>query len=154
MKRTSIPLLIGVGVFLTLAVFIVVRGFYGHMMAIPATVSLPMWAVAVLCGGLAWKVYSAKKDKSFGIGLDTSQLNPLTVAQFLVVGKAAAWTGTIVGSAYLGIALYVCPRVGELASASNDSVGVASAVLGGLAMAVAGVVLERHCEVPPPSDTA
>ena len=74
--------------------------------------------------------------------------------QFLLVGKASAWTGAIVGGAYAGIAVYVLPKAGELVAASGDVAGVVSSALGGAAMCVTGVVLERHCEAPPPPDGA
>lgn len=154
MKKTSISALLGIAVFITLAVFILTRGFYGSMMSIPTTVSITLWGMSILCAGLSWKVHKAKDDDSHGIGLDRSQLNPMTIAQFMLVGKASAWTGTIVGAAYLGIALYVVPMSGQTAAAQEDLTGVVTSVLGGLAMAVSGVILERHCEVPPPTDGA
>ncbi|AKE39942.1 Hypothetical protein NG00_01798 [Corynebacterium camporealensis] len=152
MKRTSIGALIGAGVFVAAAAAILTTRFYGSMLAIPATVSITLWVMAVVCGVLTWKVRSAKEEDAHGIGLDNSQLNPLTILQFMLVGRASAWTGAIVGGAYVGIAVYVIPRASELVAASNDLVGVISSALGGLAMSVAGVVLERHCEVPPPTE--
>ncbi|MFH0411578.1 DUF3180 domain-containing protein [Corynebacterium sp. L4756] len=154
MKKTSIPALVGIAVFITLAAYILTRGFYGSMFAIPTAVSITLWAMAILCGGLTFKVRKAKGEDAHGIGLDRSQLNPLTIAQFMLVGKASAWTGAIVGSAYLGIALYVVPMSGQIAAAADDLIGVVTSVLGGLAMAIAGIILERHCEVPPPTDGA
>ena len=123
------------------------------MLAIPATVSISLWAMALVCVLLTLKVRGAKDDEH-GIGLDNSQLNPMTIAQFLLVGKASAWTGAIVGGAYAGMAVYVVPRAGELVAAAGDLAGVVTSALGGVAMCIAGVVLERHCEVPPPSDGA
>ncbi|MDY5840263.1 MAG: DUF3180 domain-containing protein [Corynebacterium camporealensis] len=152
MKRTSIGALIGAGVFVAAAAAILTTRFYGSMLAIPATVSITLWVMAVVCGVLTWKVRSAKEEDAHGIGLDNSQLNPMTILQFMLVGRASAWTGAIVGGAYVGIAVYVIPRASELVAASNDLVGVVSSALGGLAMAIAGVVLERHCEVPPPTE--
>ncbi|MEX3514773.1 MULTISPECIES: DUF3180 domain-containing protein [unclassified Corynebacterium] len=148
MKRTSIGTLVGVGLFVAAAAAILTGRFYGSMLAIPATVSITLWVMTALCLGLAWKVRQAKNDD--GIGLDRTQLNPLTIAQFMLVAKASAWTGTIVGGAYAGIACYVVPNAGRLAAASDDLTGVLASALGGLAMAIAGVVLERYCEVPPP----
>lgn len=152
MKRTSIGALISAGVFVAAAAAILTTRFYGSMLAIPATVSITLWVMAVVCGVLTWKVRSAKEEDAHGIGLDNSQLNPMTILQFMLVGRASAWTGAIVGGAYVGIAVYVIPRASELVAASNDLVGVVSSALGGLAMSVAGVVLERHCEVPPPTE--
>lgn len=153
MTRTSISALVGVALFVAAAAAILTTRFYGSMLAIPATVSISLWAMAVVCGVLTLKVRGAKDDEH-GIGLDNSQLNPMTIAQFLLVGKASAWTGAIVGGAYAGMAVYVVPRAGELVAASGDLAGVVSSALGGVAMCVAGVVLERHCEVPPPTDGA
>lgn len=152
MKTTSVGVLLGTAAFVAAAVAIVMPVAYGRMFAIPATVSLSLWGMAVVCAVLALKVRAAKKDEAHGIGLDRSQLNPLTVANFLLVGKASAWTGTIVGAAYAGMCIYVVPRAGELVAAAADAPGTIASALGGAAMAVAGVVLERHCEVPPPTD--
>src|SRR5699024_4394034 len=137
----SVAVLSVVAVFITLPVFILTRGFYGSMLAVPTTVSITLWAMAILCAGLAWKVHKAKGEDAHGIGLDRSQINPMTIARFMLVGKASAWTGTIVGAAYLGMALYVVPMAGQIAAAADDVTGVVSSVLGGLAMAVAGLIL-------------
>lgn len=153
MKRTLISALVGVALFVAAAAAILTTRFYGSMLAIPATVSISLWAMALVCVLLTLKVRGAKEDEH-GIGLDNSQLNPMTIAQFLLVGKASAWTGAIVGGAYAGMAVYVVPRAGELVAAAGDLAGVVASTLGGAAMCVAGVVLERHCEVPPPTDGA
>ena len=153
MTRTSISALIGTALFVAAAAAILTTRFYGSMLAIPATVSISLWAMALVCVLLTLKVRGAKEDEH-GIGLDNSQLNPMTIAQFLLVGKASAWTGAIVGGAYAGMAVYVVPRAGELVAAAGDLAGVVASTLGGAAMCVAGVVLERHCEVPPPTDGA
>lgn len=154
MTRTSIPGLLGAAAFMAAALAIVTPSLYGRMYSIPATVSLTLWGMAVVCGALAWKVHAVKEKDKYGIGLDRSQLNPLTIMNFMLVGKASAWTGAIVGGAYLGIAIYVIPHAGELVAAAEDLPGVIAAALGGVAMSVAGVVLERQCEVPPPTDRA
>lgn len=152
MTKTSIAGLVGTAVFMALAAVILTSRFYGMMQSIPPTVSVTLWLMTVICGVLAWKVYNAKKEDSYGIGLDNSQLNPMTITQFMLVGKASAWTGAIVGGAYVGIAAYVIANASHLIAAQEDLVGVISSALGGAALSVAGVVLERHCQVPPTSD--
>ena len=155
MQRTSIGAVIGAAVFMAAAAAILTSRFYNSMVAIPPTVSVTLWAMAVVCGVLAWKVHKAKTHPDqHGIGLDSSQLNPLTIARFLVVGKASAWTGGLVGGTYGGVAIYIIPRVGQLAAAGDDLTGVVFSVLGGAAMATAGIILERHCEVPPNSEAS
>lgn len=150
MKRTSVTALTATGGFVAAALAILTWGFYGSMMTIPATVSVTLWAMAIVCVFLALRVRDRKEDGR--IGMDRSQLNPVTAAQFLLIGKASAWTGAIVGGAYLGIGTYVLPKSGELLAAADDLPGVIASALGGLALAAAGVFLERNCEVPPPTD--
>lgn len=152
MTKTSIAGLVGTAVFMALAALILTSRFYGLMQSIPPTVSVTLWIMTVICGVLAWKVYQAKKDDAHGIGLDNSQLNPMTVTQFMLVGKASAWTGAIVGGAYTGIAAYVVMNSSQLVAAQEDVFGVVTSALGGAALSVAGVILERHCQVPPTSD--
>ncbi len=154
MKRTSIKSLLAAGAFVLAAAAIVTPTLYGRMYSIPASVSVTLWLMTVVCLVLAWKVRAAKRDGARGIGLDNSQLNPLTVANFMLVGKASAWTGTLVGAAYAGVGTYVVRHFSDLVAASEDAWGVAACVLGGLAMAAAGVFLERQAEVPPPPDAA
>lgn len=151
MKRTSLGALIGVGVFMAAAAAILTTRFYGSMMAIPVTVSATLWLMVVVSLGLTWKVDKAT-DEDHGIGLDNSQLNPMTIAQFMLVGKASAWTGAIVGGLYAGVAVYVIPNAGTLVAASDDLAGVLASAVGGIAMSAAGLRLERHCETPPPPD--
>lgn len=154
MNRTDFRALIGVAVFVVAAFAIVTPALYGRMFAIPASVSLTLWIMAAVCVILALKVRAAKDEDAHGIGLDNSQLNPLTVMNFMLVGKSSAWTGAVVGAAYAGIATYVLPNAGELVAASSDVPGVLLCVTGGIAMAAAGLYLEKHCEVPPPTDGA
>ncbi|MBK4147144.1 DUF3180 family protein [Corynebacterium macginleyi] len=151
MKRTSLAALIGIWGFMAAATAILTTRFYGSMMAIPITVSATLWLMVAVCLGLTWKVDKAT-DEDHGIGLDNSQLNPLTIAQFMLVGKASAWTGAIVGGLYAGVAVYVIPNAGTLVAASDDLVGVLASTVGGVAMSATGLRLERHCETPPPSD--
>src|SRR5699024_8979488 len=97
-------------------------------------------------------VRQAKGEDAHGIGLDRSQINPMTIARFMLVGKASAWTGTIVGSAYLGMALYVVPMAGQIVAAQDDVAGVVSSVLGRAAVAIHGIILAGRCEVAHPTD--
>ena len=143
MQRTSWPALIGTAVFVAAAVAIVIPRLYGYMGTIPLTVSITLWLMAIVCAVLAWRVREAKKDDTHGIGLDTSQLNPMTITNFMLLGKASAWTGTIVGAAYAGLAVYVISHAHELVAAAEDVPGVLASLLGGAAMAVAGVEIGR-----------
>lgn len=150
MQRTPIIGLIAVGGFLAAVSAILTWRFYGSMMTVPVTVSVFLWLMAAVCVFLAIKVRDRKTQGR--IGQDRSQLNPLTAALYLVIGKASAWTGAIIGGVYLGIGSYIVPRLGDLAAAYDDLPGVAASALGGIALSVAGLYLERHCEAPPPAE--
>ncbi|MDU0478969.1 DUF3180 domain-containing protein [Staphylococcus chromogenes] len=150
MKVTPISGLAGTFVFFGLAVWILTRAFYGQMGPISARATLTLWFLAVVCAVLSWRVRDRKSSGK--IGMDRSQLSPLAAANFLVIGKASAWTGAIVGGAYAGIAAHILPHYNQLTAAAADTPGVLSGALAGLAVTVAGVVLERSCQVPPPAD--
>lgn len=150
MKRTPISGLVGAGAFAAAALAILTWGFYGSFGAISPVVSVTLWTVAAVCLFLTYLVKKRREDGL--IGLDRSQLNPMMVTNFLLIGKASAWTGAIVGGAYLGIATYVIPNLGTLIAAQEDLPGVLASALGGIALCVCGVILERACEVSPPAD--
>lgn len=150
MTRTNITALVGMTGFFAAAALILVRRFYGAWQTISPVWSLALWVMALLCAFLAAMV--RKRRKEGRIGLDRSQLNPLMVANFMVVGKACAWAGAITGGWFLGLAVWVLPRLGTLAAADDDLPGVLLGLAGGAAMCAAGVILERSCEVSPPAD--
>ena len=150
MKRTSIRALVATGLFVGATSSILTWGFYGYMPPVGVSVSVTLWLMSVVCAVMAWRMRSGMEKG--GIGMDRSQINPVTAAQWLVVGKASAWTGAIVSGVYAGIASFVVPRSGELVAASDDLPGVLASLSGALALCVAGLVLERHCVAPPPPD--
>lgn len=150
MKKTSVPVLVSVGVFLLLASLILVRAFYSALPPVPAAVVVMLWTLAIVCVWCALKIRDRKKNG--GIGQDRSQLNPLTAAQFVVLGKASAWTGSVTGGCYLGLVVYLLFELNRLVAAGEDLPSAAAAAVGGVALAAAGVFLERSCEVSPPSD--
>ena len=150
MQRTSVAALVGVAGFCAAATLILMRRFYGAVASISILVPSSLWVLALTCGYLVVVVKKRREDGR--IGLDRSQLNPMMAANFMLFGKASAWGGAIAGGAYLGPLVYVVPRLGTLAAAGEDLPALASGVLGGLALAVAGVLLEKACEVSPPSN--
>ncbi|RNE49882.1 DUF3180 domain-containing protein [Corynebacterium alimapuense] len=150
MNQTSVPGLLAAGGFCAAFMAVFTWGFYGSMSGIPIAVSVTLWGMTVVCVILARKVRGRVERGE--VGQDRSQLSPMTVAQFVVIAKASAWTGAIVGGAYLGIGVYVIPRVGQLTAASDDLPGVLASALGGICLSLAGLYLEKQCETPPPTD--
>ncbi len=150
MTRTNITALVGVAGFFAAAALILVRRFYGSWQTISPLWSLPLWAVAAMCAFLAVMVRRRRKEGR--VGLDRSQINPMMMANFMVIAKASAWSGAIIGGWFLGLAVWVLPRMNTLTAAQADLPGVIAGTLGGVALAVAGVILERSCEVSPPAE--
>lgn len=150
MTRTPVAGLVALAGFCTAASFILVRRFYGMLTAVDLSLSMPLWVIAAVCLFIA---YMVKKRREEGkVGLDRSQLNPMMAANFMLLGKASAWSGAVCGGIFAGLLVYVAPRASQLVAAGADLPGVVSGVLGGAALAAAGVVLERSCEVSPPTD--
>lgn len=150
MTRTNVTALVGAAGFFAAAALILVRRFYGAWQTVSPLWSLPLWAVAALC--LFLTVMVRRRREEGRVGLDRSQINPMMMANFMVIGKASAWSGAILGGWFLGMAVWVLPRVGMLTAAEADLPGVVAGTLGGVALAVSGVILERSCEVSPPAE--
>lgn len=150
MKRTPIDGLIVAAGFFAAAAVILVRRFYWLLESLNMVVPLSLWVIAAVAGWIAWVV---KKRRDEGkIGLDRTQLNPMMVANFMVFGKACAWAGAVCGGAYLGALVYVVPKLGVLTAAAEDMPPLAVGTLGGLVLCVAGLALEKVCEVSPPGE--
>lgn len=150
MKRTPYEGLIAVAGFFAAAAVILVRRFYGLLESLDMVVPLSLWVMAVIAGCLAWVVRKRRKEGK--VGLDRSQLNPVQAANFMVFGKACAWSGAVSGGVYAGALSYVLTKLKVLAAAPGDVPPLIAGSLGGLALCVAGIVLEKMCEVSPPSD--
>lgn len=150
MKNTPMSYLLALGGFFAAATFIVVSRFYGLLGPVPISVLFVLFGLTVLCVCLGIRVRNRVKDNK--IGQDRSQLNPVAAAQFMVIGKASAWTGALFGGVYTGMAIYVVPRMGQLAVAQQEGPVIIIAALGSVALAAAGVWLERSCSVPPPTE--
>lgn len=150
MKNTPIAYLCALGGFFAAATWIVVSRFYGAMGPVPISVAFTLWGLAILCLLLGIRVKNRIEDNK--VGQDRSQLSPVAAAQFMVIGKASAWTGALFGGVYVGMAIYVVPRMSQLVAAQQEAPGIIAAALGGIALSAAGVWLERCCTVPPPAD--
>ena len=151
MSRTPPKYLVILALVIAAAVGILTWRFYGNFIPIHWGVSITLW-VMVVVNVLAAQKVKRSMEEEHKIGLDRSQLDPMTVALFAAVAKASAWTGAIIGGIYLGVASYVVPNAGRLEAAAEDLPGVLTSVIGAIALVVAALYLERHCETPPPTD--
>ncbi|MDO4685321.1 MAG: DUF3180 domain-containing protein [Corynebacterium sp.] len=150
MSETRVSHLFATGIFVAAVAGILSWRFYDELFAIPVTVSVTLWLMTLLCVVLALKIKGHIQGGTIGFG--RTQLDPLRAAMWFAIGRASAWTGALVGGAYLGLASYVVPNASELVAASEDLAGVLSSLLGGISLSTAGVYLERACTLPPPTD--
>lgn len=147
MNVTSVGLLstsaVGAGVVSFAAAWV----FYGRYPSLSVTGSLALWIFAVVAAVLAVTVRRRIADGE--VGQDSSQMSPVFISRCALYGRACAWLGAVLGGLYGGLTVYVLLRHGELLAAQQDTPGAVTAALGAAATAVAGVLLERACLVPP-----
>ncbi|MGJ4075963.1 DUF3180 domain-containing protein [Corynebacterium jeikeium] len=148
LKRTKISAIAAVAVVCALIGWVSVLSFYGSMPPIKTTGSVLLWLFAIVCAVAGWVIRKRIGDN--GVGMDRSQIQPTTIAQWLALGQATAWAGAVFLGLFAGAGLYIVPNAGRLMAAEADLPGVISGVLGSLAAVVAGIWLERSCEAPPP----
>jgi hypothetical protein len=72
--------------------------------------------------------------------------HPLAMARMVVLGKASAHLGPIVGGLYAGYALVLLPDI-DIGNRRDRAIIAALAVLSAALLTVAGLLLERFCRV-------
>lgn len=104
---------------------------------------LGLLLVAAILGGTAWSTHRT-------VHVRRERLEPHQAVNRLVLARACAYAGAIVGGGYLG---YAASWLGDASPLADDRV-VRSAVaaLGGLLMVVTALLLERACRVRPDDD--
>jgi hypothetical protein len=144
MRRTPIGSLIAVLVAVAVVGWLALRALEARSVYLPVV----PWVVDVAILGLAglvfwagWAVRSYQKGKR-------PSLDGLRAARTLVLAKAAALTGALLGGWYLAQVLVV---LGDLAIEPRRDRAVAAgiAVLCSVVLAAVGLVVEKFCELPP-----
>lgn len=79
-------------------------------------------------------------------------VQPLVAARSLALAKASAVVGAVVLGLWLGLLLYVVPRLGTLAAASGDSRTATAGVVSALGLVASALWLEYSCRTPTPPD--
>lgn len=125
---------------------------YGSFPSITLLTPVMLYVMTLVCGFAGYLIKRRIADAK--IGLDRSQLSPIAVANWFMLGQASAWIGAAFVGIYSGIALYVIPRAADLAAAEADVPGVIAGIIGALACTGAGLYLERACEAPPGASDA
>jgi len=144
MRRTPIGSLIAVLVAVALVGWLVLRALEARSVYLPVVPWLVDVAILALAGAVFWSgwvVRSYQKGKR-------PSLDGLRAARTLVLAKAAALTGALLGGWYLAQVLVV---LGDLAIEPRRDRAVAAgiAVLCSVVLAIVGLIVEKFCELPP-----
>jgi hypothetical protein len=142
--KTTPPLAIGVAaLFGGLTGWLIVVGARALGVSppqVPWTAPVAVIVVAVGVGALAWQTYHR-------IHRLRLRMDPQRAVSFLVLGKASALGGALVGGGYLVYALMFLARMdGE--SPRERVILSLIAVAGGVLLCAAGMLLERACKIP------
>jgi H+/Cl- antiporter ClcA len=111
---------------------------------IPWSAPIGLVVFAALVGALAWSTHQRLQVRR-------ERMEPQRAVAFLVLGKASALAGAAVAGGYLGFALLFLTRL-DAATPRDRVIRSAVAVVAGVAVAIAGLRLERACKVPGADD--
>jgi ABC-type Fe3+-siderophore transport system permease subunit len=112
--------------------------------SIPWSAPVGLFIVAALVGAIAWSTHQQ-------IQVRRQRMEPQRAVAFLVLGKASALGGALVAGGYLGYALSFVGRF-DADGPRERVIRSLVAVVGGIALGVAGLLLERACKVPVDED--
>ena len=154
MKPTRMWDLVFIGMFATLAAFILVSGLYGQMPPIQASVGLSLYPVAALEAILGFIIRSRLNKRL--IGFAREQIHPITAARAVALAKASSLVGAASAGVWLGFLGFVLLHQQQLHAAAADRPAVVVGLIGGVVLTVAALWLERCCQTPdePPEKPA
>lgn len=147
MSRTKISVLAlvaAVSLALTWGLLTLLERQGTHLGAVPWVVGpvLVVLAVVVLWMALAVRAYQRGRRPS---------LDPLRAARTAALAKAAALTGALLLGWYGGQLLLTLGRL-QFESQQSRALAAGTAALCAIVLSVVGIIAERFCELPPPSD--
>ena len=111
---------------------------------VPWTAPVALFLIAALVGVIAYATHQR-------IHVRRERIEPQRAVAFLVLGKASALAGALVAGGYLTYALMFITRLDAVAP-RDRVIKSAVAAVAGIALAVAGLLLERACRVPKSDD--
>ncbi len=120
--------------------------------ALGGTVASPPRLATVFTGLLALGTLAvAWPIRRWNAGERDRAINPLRAARTLALAKAAAYSGAALAGLWGGFVVQALPRL-ELQAQSQQAAEAAVAALVAVGLAVAGLVAERWCRIPPDGD--
>lgn len=151
MERTSwVTLLL---IIVVAAVVGVLAGtqFFGVVPPLSYFTAFTFAGIAAVCGGYGWKVKQAIAHGK--VGMDRSQLHPITIARVLALAKASAIVAAVGVGAVGGYTIVLAVRRSEIAAAGQDLPAGIAITIAAVVLLVVSLVVEMWCEVPPGDDS-
>jgi hypothetical protein len=112
------------------------------------------WLPGVTLAGLAVVEFVLARSTRATIERKPRQgrVNPLLIARYAVLAKASSLAGAIFAGGYGGVAVWAAAERDRLRVADQNLGPAVAGLVGGVALLVAALLLERACRVPPPPD--
>ncbi len=127
--------------------YVLVRGYYGRLPALPWTPSLALTVLAAFEGGTARSTRARIARRS-----GTQPVEPLVVARLVALAKASALVGAILVGGWAGAFGFTLGARDRLAAAGRDAVVSGVGLFVALALVGAALWLEQACRAPEPPD--
>ncbi|MFC8924086.1 DUF3180 domain-containing protein [Cellulosimicrobium sp. NPDC057127] len=144
MRRTSVRTLLLVAVVTAVVGWLVVRAVEGtgtYLPPVPWVVDVAIGALAAAVLWAGWTVRAYQKGRRPG-------LDAIRAARTFVLAKAAALTGALLAGWYGAQVLVTLPDL-AIEPRRDRAVAAGVAVVCAVVLAVAGLVAERFCQLPP-----
>ncbi len=128
--------------------WILVANYYGDIPVIPLLPSFTIFALAAFEAVLA-RTTKARIDRK----PNTSPVDPLAVARYVVLAKASSPAASIFAGLYAGILVWLLVQHPQSTTLNGDFLATGTGLVASLALVGAALWLERSCRVPmPPED--
>jgi hypothetical protein len=147
MKHTRPATLVALGVVALVGGFVIDTALVasGQPALVPP---VPLGLVLLAIGGIV--ISLAVPVRRVAQGTSAERIDPYYATRVLLLAKASSLSGALFGGAAAGVLIFMLTR--GVSVAVGSLVPAIVAVVGGLALLVAGVIAERMCTVPPGDD--
>jgi Protein of unknown function (DUF3180) len=139
--------LTAIGVVIAAVAWVALRRWYGDLPPLRWFVPLSL-ALLALAEGILARQMKARIDRRPG----TEPVPPLVAAQVLALAKASAIVGAAMVGVWVGLLLYVLPRLDYLAAAGNDTRTGVVGLVASATLVAAALWLEYSCRTPEPPE--
>jgi hypothetical protein len=143
-RRTSVPLLLALavagGVITWLLQIALVAGGQATLVP-PGTLVLALFGIAAVLLALGWPI------RQFVHGKRQRRIDPFQATRTLLFAKASSLMGSLLAGAAIGTLLYLFSR--PVPPGGPSAWLTVGALVGAVAVAVAGLVVEQWCRLPP-----